>query len=108
METVHETSTHADAGTQESAPPQMASAGTSMSARDAREDTLSPLAPAESERGLEVLEGRGRFERKSKGSDWEEGDGGFAPKYKRGFVFLVWDTRKSRAARCTESELPVP
>ncbi len=96
-------------GMRESAHPQMGNTGTSTSAQAAREDTRSPLAPAESERDRELLEGRGRFERKSeKGSDWEEGDIGFAPKYKCGFVFLDLDTGNSRATGCTEFELPVP
>ncbi len=45
------------------------------------------------------MEGRGRFERENKGGDWEEGD--------MGFVFSVTDPGGSRAAGCTEFELPV-
>ncbi|PBK84919.1 hypothetical protein ARMGADRAFT_1088068 [Armillaria gallica] len=100
---------HAGDGMRESAHPQMGNASTSMSAQAAREDTKSPLAPVESERDWELLEGRGRFERKSeKGSDWEERDVGFTPKYKRGFVFSDSDTGNSRAAGCMEFELLVP
>ncbi|SJL14814.1 uncharacterized protein ARMOST_18285 [Armillaria ostoyae] len=100
---------HADDGTQVFAPPQTESADTSTSAQVAREDTRSPLVPAESERSQEVLEGRGRFERMGgKGGDWEEGEVGYTPRYKRGFVFSDSDTGRSRAAGCTEFELPVP
>ncbi len=79
-----------------------------MCAPSAKEDTLSPLVLGESEGGRETLEGRGRFERENKGGDWEEGDVGFAPKYKRGFVFSTADSRRSWAAGCTEYKLPVP
>ncbi len=99
---------HAGGGMLECALPQMGSADTSMCVRAAKEDTLSPLAPEESDEKEGSLEGRGRFERRNKGGDWEEGDVGFAPRYKRGFVFLASDTRKSRAAGCMEYELPVP
>ncbi len=96
-------------GMQESAHPQMENASTSTSAQAAREDTRSPLASAEFERDWELLERRGRFERKSeKGSDWGEGDVGFAPKYKCGFMFSDSDTGNSRATSCTEFELLVP
>ncbi len=43
-----------------------------------------------------------------RGGDWEEGEMSFAPRYKRGFVFSDLDTGQSRAAGCTETELPVP
>ncbi|SJK99998.1 uncharacterized protein ARMOST_03309 [Armillaria ostoyae] len=102
-----ESSTLADDGMPECARPRMGNVVTSTFVRTAREDTLSPLALEESERGGEGLEGRGRFERESRGGDWEDGDVGFAPKYKRGFVFSAADTGRSRAAGCTEFELPV-
>lgn len=105
---VHETLTPADVGMLEYAHHPMGSVSTNMCARIAREDTESLLALRELERREEVLEGRGRFERKSKGGDWEEEEGGFAPKYKRGFVFSAVNPGNSRAASCTESELPVP
>ncbi|PBK81346.1 hypothetical protein ARMGADRAFT_1091369 [Armillaria gallica] len=98
----------ADTGMGECACPWMGNADTSMCAPSAKEDTLSPLALGESERGGETLEGRGRFKRENKGGDWEEGDVGFAPKYKQGFVFLTADSGRSRAASCTEYKLPVP
>ncbi len=108
MGTVHEASTLVGDGTLECARPRMGSADTSMSAQVAREDTRSPLALEEFEKKGEVLEGRGRFERKGKGGDWEEGDVGFAPKYRRGFVFSAANAGGSQTAGCMEFELPVP
>lgn len=103
----HGASMPADAGMEECAHLQRGNVSTSMCAPIAKEDTLSPLALGGPKEGG-ILEGRGRFERGNMGGDWEEGDLGFAPKYKRGFVFLMADTRKSRATSCTEYELLVP
>ncbi len=100
------TSMPADAGMEECAHLRMENVGTSMCAPIAKEDTLSPLALGGPKEGR-VLEGRGRFERGDVEGDWEEGDLGFTPKYKRGFVFSVADAGKSRATSCTEYELPV-
>ncbi len=102
-----EVSTRADVGMQGFAHLQTESADIDMSVPAAKEDTLSPLALAEIEK-VEALGGRGRFERRGKGGDWEEGETSFAPRYKRGFVFSDLDTGQSRAAGCTETELPVP
>lgn len=77
----------AEDGMQEYVRPLTESVVTNMSALVA-EDTLSPLASEEPKRRWEILEGRGRFERRDDGWEGGEGDAGFAPKYKRGFVFF--------------------
>ncbi len=82
MEIVPGALTLADDGTWGCAHPQMGSVDTGTFSQSAREDTQSPLGLEESESRGEGLEGRGRFERESKGGDWEEGDMGFTPKYK--------------------------
>ncbi len=72
----------AEDGTQVYVHPQLGNAAISMSAQAAREDTLSPLVPAESEKHGMWSDRRGRFERRGgKGDDWEE-DTRFALKYK--------------------------
>ncbi len=72
----------AEDGTQVFVHPPLGSVAISTSAWAAREDTLSPLVPAESEECRMWLGGKGRFERRDgKGDDWEE-ETRFAPQYK--------------------------